>query len=327
MGKTAKRPRRPGAISGFLRGALAGAAGTTALNITSGLDQAIRGRPASEAPQRLVATAADAAGMRIPGGRKERSRRLAALGPVAGAAAGIGIGGAAGVLRSWGLRPPVAVGGPLLCTAAMGAADGPLALARISDPRQWSAADWAADVGPHLAYGVTTHAALVASEPVAPDEEVPPPRCKTLLRALALGAATGSRSSLGVTAIALSSTQADQGPVARRMGSRSGRAAAALLAGGELALDKHPAAPPRTDALGTGMRALLGAAAARAAAHREHDHLGPATLVGSAGAIGAAALGVRLRAAATRRFGSDIPGAVAEDTAAALLAWAGTRRT
>ena len=32
----------------------------------------------------------------------------------------------------------------------------------ISDPRTWSATDWAADVVPHLAYGFATHATLAA---------------------------------------------------------------------------------------------------------------------------------------------------------------------
>jgi hypothetical protein len=37
-------------------------------------------------------------------------------------------------------------------------------------------------------------------------------------------------------------------------------------------------------------------------------------------------LGVHLRAAAQRRFGSDRPGAVAEDAIAAALGWLGARR-
>ena len=38
----------------ILRGAAAGAAGTTALNVVTYLDMAIRGRPASDTPERSV---------------------------------------------------------------------------------------------------------------------------------------------------------------------------------------------------------------------------------------------------------------------------------
>jgi uncharacterized membrane protein len=41
----------------------------------------------------------------------------------------------------------------------------------------------------------------------------------------------------------------------------------------------------------------------------------------------AAALGTRLRALAARRFGSDLPGAFAEDAVAGTLAWPGARRS
>jgi hypothetical protein len=40
----------------------------------------------------------------------------------------------------------------------MAAANGPMVVLGITDPRTWSAADWISDVLPHLAYGavVTT---------------------------------------------------------------------------------------------------------------------------------------------------------------------------
>ena len=57
------------------------------------------------------------------------------------------------------------------------------------------------------------------------------------------------------------------------------------------------------------------------------EHAAPTgLLIGLAGAAAASVLGVRLRAAAAQRLGSDKPGAVAEDAVAALLGWYGARR-
>jgi uncharacterized membrane protein len=219
------------------------------------------------------------------------------------------------------------VGGPLLGLAAMAAADGPLALLRISDPRRWSAVDWAADAVPHLVYGCTTHATLVAVSRVAEGREaVPHADPRTLLRAAALGAATGSRSTAGITAIALSSRRDDAGTVASRLSGRTGGALTAVAAAGELVLDKLPVVPSRLAPQGLAPRVALGATAAGAAARRDGHDSGLPGLVGAAAAVGSALLGVRLRSAAQHRFGSDRPGAVAEDALAALLAWLGARR-
>lgn len=65
---------------GFLRGAAAGAAGTTALNAVTYLDMAVRGRGSSSATQDLVEAVADRADVEIPGQGDERDNRLAGLG-------------------------------------------------------------------------------------------------------------------------------------------------------------------------------------------------------------------------------------------------------
>ncbi|GAA3233279.1 hypothetical protein GCM10017691_28770 [Pseudonocardia petroleophila] len=311
----------PSPWNGLVRGAAAGAAGTTALNAVTTLDMAARGRPASDAPEQVVAALADRAGVSIPGGRRERARRLSALGPLAGTATGVGIGAAAGALRAAGLRLPTAVGGPLLGVAAMLASDGPIAALGISDPRRWSRADWISDAVPHLVYGVTTHATLVAALPDAG----PAPRAGTLLRAAALGAASGARSTAGVAAIALTSAGDDRGP-AGRLGGRTGTTLSALMAAGELVADKLPSTPSRTDPPGLLPRAALGAGSAAAVARRDGEDATLAGVIGVLAALGAAALGVRARAAASDRFGSDLPGALAEDAVAALLGWLGARR-
>jgi uncharacterized membrane protein len=312
---------------GLLRGAAAGAAGTTALNAVTYLDMALRGRPASDAPERVVQRLAGRAGVELPGGRRERGNRLAGLGPLAGIAAGVGVGALAGALRSAGVRLPTVVGGPLLGATAMAASDVPLATLGVSDPRTWSAADWVGDVVPHLVYGVVTHATLRAA---AADEErrVAPAgtTLPALLRAAALGAASGSRSTAGVTAVALASRRGDPGPLASGLGSTAGTATSGVLALGEVVADKLPFVPSRLAGPALGGRVLLGGTAAAAEARRDgHDPVVPA-LVGAAGAAGSAVLFARLRGVAAGRFGSDKPGAFLEDGLAALLGWLGARR-
>jgi len=228
--------------NGIIRGAVAGAAGTTALNTASGLDALVRARPSSDTPEQLVSTLADRTSVAIPGDRTTRKRRAAALGPISGTATGVAVGAAAGALRATGLRLPTALGGPLLGAAAMLAADGPLALTGVPDPRDWSTAGWAADIVPHLAYGITTHRTLSALDG---DQDAPPARPVTLARAAALGAACGARSLSAITALALSSRRGDRGVIASRCGAPAGRVVTALLAAGELVVDKLPATPSR----------------------------------------------------------------------------------
>jgi uncharacterized membrane protein len=147
-----------------------------------------------------------------------------------------------------------------------------------------------------------------------------------LLRAAALGAASGSRSVSGLAGVAFTSRADDIGTVAARLGGRPGTALAALVSVGELVADKQPGVPSRLAPVGLVPRLALGATSAAAVARRDgHGSVLPA-LVGAASALGAAVLGVRLRAAAERRFGSDRPGAFAEDALAAMLAWLGARR-
>ncbi len=287
--------------SGFLRGAASGAAGTTALVATSYLDSAIRG------PRRT------------PVGLPAR---------LTDATTGVGLGALAGVLRGAGVRLPALVGGPLLGLAAMAASEGPRAVLRIGDPQRGSAPDLVADAVRHLVYGVTTHTTLVGLSRVAESREpLPVTNASALLRAAAIGAASGSRSTAGVAALALTSSPESPGPVASRLGGRTGTALSSLAAAGELVADQLPTTPSRLNPAGLVARAALGATSAAALARRDGHDPALAGLVAVGAAIGAAVLGVRWRAAAQRRWGSDRPGAVLEDAAAALLAYAGARRT
>ncbi|MDD7964430.1 hypothetical protein [Actinomycetospora lemnae] len=320
-------------VTGILRGTAAGAAGTTALNVTTQADMALRARPASGMPTATVSALAEQADVSIPGGRRERQHRLEGLGGLAGTATGVAVGGLAGALRSAGVRLPAVIGVPLLGAAAMAASDLPTARLGLTDPRRWGSADWAADVVPHLAYGVATHATLAATfraddrERAEHPEGAPrPATAGSLLRAAALGAANGARSTFGSAALAWRARPGDRG-AAGVLGSRVGRGAATLAALGEASGDKHPAIPSRTAAPGLAPRLALAAGDAGAAARRDGREGGPGALVAAAAALGAAFGGQRLRAIAADRFGSDLPGAFAEDALAAGLAWWGAGRS
>lgn len=139
-------------LRGLLRGAAAGAAGTTDLNTASYLDMAARGRGTSSTPADTVEKLSAAAGVAVPGEGETRDNRVQGLGALTGIATGVSVGAVLGPLLAGGL--------------VLVAADAPVAGLGISDPRQWSAKDWAADVVPHLAYGIATHATLAATDPV-----------------------------------------------------------------------------------------------------------------------------------------------------------------
>jgi hypothetical protein len=144
----------------LLRGAIAGAAGTTALNAVTYLDMALRARPASELPQRAVSRIGEQSGHPVPGSGEERAHRVAGLGALGGIATGVGIGAVTGLLRPVLLRLPSLAWAGLVGAAAMVAANAPLRRMGLTDPATWSAADWASDALPHLAYGIVTYAAL-----------------------------------------------------------------------------------------------------------------------------------------------------------------------
>lgn len=152
-------------ISALLRGAAAGAAGTTALNAATFVDMAVRARPSSSTPQQTVETIAERAGYPIPGEGEERQNRLAGLGSLGGIATGIAIGSVAGFLGPITRRLPIGLAGVLLGGAAMALTAGSMKRLGISDPSSWSAEDWASDALPHLAYGAVTAAALRAMAP------------------------------------------------------------------------------------------------------------------------------------------------------------------
>jgi hypothetical protein len=148
--------------TGMLAGAAAGAAGTAALNATTYLDMVWRGRGSSSAPEETVEALENRLPVTVPGEGDERDNRISGLGSLTGMVTGIGIGAAFGVLRRAGLRPPLAVTGTLIGLAAMASTDVSMTALRVSDPRQWSAAEWLSDLVPHLVYGAVTATVLRA---------------------------------------------------------------------------------------------------------------------------------------------------------------------
>ncbi|SHN02855.1 hypothetical protein [Actinacidiphila paucisporea] len=144
----------------LLYGAAAGAAGTTALNIVSYADMALRARPASSTPEVSLRKLAAKLHVRIPGEGEELDNRVAGLAPLTGFASGLAMGAVLALARSAGWRPSKA---PEYVVAAVGAligTNGPMTFLGVTDPRTWSASDWVSDIVPHLAYAAVTTAVL-----------------------------------------------------------------------------------------------------------------------------------------------------------------------
>jgi len=145
-----------------LRGAAAGAAGTTALDAVTYLDMAVRGRGASSTPEDTVEKLARTAHLTIPGDGETRTNRLRGLAPLAGLATGTGVGVLGGLIRAAGYRPSTPVGAAVTTVGALIAANGPMTALGITDPRTWSAVDWFSDVVPHVAYGLVAQGTMRA---------------------------------------------------------------------------------------------------------------------------------------------------------------------
>ena len=137
------------------RGMAAGAAGTTALNVVTYLDMAIRGRPASSVPEDAAKVLAGRVGIGVGDGETARNR-LSGAGALMGLVTGVTAGAA------WSLAEPLArrLPRPLAAAAAglavMAATDASSVRLGVTDPATWSPADWVSDVVPHVAYGLVT---------------------------------------------------------------------------------------------------------------------------------------------------------------------------
>ena len=154
LGRFGKGKRGISTVGWVLRGAAAGAAGTTALDAVTYLDMAVRGRATSSTPEQTVEMLAEKAHVPIPGEGATRDNRVQGLGAVVGLVAGIGVGVLGGLARASGYRPATPVGITLTTLGALLVGNGPMTALGITDPRTWSRTDWISDLAPHLVYGV-----------------------------------------------------------------------------------------------------------------------------------------------------------------------------
>ncbi|MGY2078949.1 hypothetical protein [Modestobacter sp. SYSU DS0657] len=162
LGTIGKGRRGISTLGWVLRGAAAGAAGTTALNAVTYLDMVTRGRGSSSTPEQTVEALADKVHVQIPGDEETRQNRVQGLGPMTGLAAGIGIGVLAGVARAAGFRSQPLVGTALTTVGVLIGSNGPMTALGITDPRTWSTTDWLSDLVPHLAYGAVVKTTMDA---------------------------------------------------------------------------------------------------------------------------------------------------------------------
>jgi hypothetical protein len=162
VGTFGKGRRGISTLGWALRGAAAGAAGSTALNAVTYVDMALRGRGSSSTPEKTVERLADEANIDIPGEGEAREHRVQGLGPMIGLVAGVGVGVVVGLVRAAGFRSQPLVGTVLSTAGILVAANGPMTALGVTDPRTWSATAWAADLVPHLAYGAVVKTTMDA---------------------------------------------------------------------------------------------------------------------------------------------------------------------
>jgi hypothetical protein len=153
-------------MRGLILGAIAGAAGTMALDVAGYADMAIRGRTPSDLPAEVIRRLAARAGMTalsIPSeeaGDATKNRRTA-LGAISGYKIGTLIGALYGAIAYRNPRFGT-VRAVVLGAIAMAASDVPSALLGATDVADWTVDSWISDIAPHLAYGIVTAAAFAA---------------------------------------------------------------------------------------------------------------------------------------------------------------------
>jgi hypothetical protein len=158
--------RRPSVAQRLVAGLAAGAVGTSALNLVTYLDMAVRARPASEATSEAVRKLEDRVGIEALAeeGRSsgQEANRRQAFGALFGFVTGLGVGALYGLIRPSVRSIPVTIAGLGAGLAAMAGSDVPMTVLGVTDPKDWEPADWMADLVPHLAYGFATALAFDA---------------------------------------------------------------------------------------------------------------------------------------------------------------------
>lgn len=141
---------------GLLVGAAAGAAGTTALNVITYLDIAVRGRSTSATPERTVEALGRLFHVTVPGSGDVLANRISGLGALAGYAAGIGMGLILGLAYALGWQPRPLFATLVATVLALVGTNGPMTVLGVTDPRTWGLVGWSSDLIPHVGYGIVT---------------------------------------------------------------------------------------------------------------------------------------------------------------------------
>lgn len=147
------------------RGAAAGAVGTAVLNLSTYGDMLLRGRPASKMPVKTakkMAQKADVSLRREGEAEEKKDNRVQALGALMGYVAGIGVGVGYGLLRSGMAKKSTTVSGVLAGTTAAVAGAAPQVALGLTNPKDWGVEGWAADLVPHMLYGLSMVATFEA---------------------------------------------------------------------------------------------------------------------------------------------------------------------
>lgn len=147
-------------LAGVVAGALAGAAGATALGAASQVSVLLGARPAGPDPKATADAVADVSGTDVPGDGADAPKRSDAAGQLAGLGVGVGLGAVAGVLRIHHVKVPKALSPIVLGLGAMTLSHTVATALHVTDPRSWTAARVASEAVPHLAYGLVATAAL-----------------------------------------------------------------------------------------------------------------------------------------------------------------------
>jgi len=158
------------ALRHVAQGALAGAAGTAALNISTYVDMTMRGRGSIGVPAKVAGNLTEALGLDLEAQahgqdnasdseKAKAQHRLSGLGALMGYATGLGIGALYGVTRPFLRKAPLPLVGLALGAAAMIASDAPATITCATNPKTWGVSGWLSDIAPHAVYGLATAAA------------------------------------------------------------------------------------------------------------------------------------------------------------------------
>lgn len=153
-------PRRNRLHTRIARGAIAGALGTFAINASTYVDMAVRGRPSSDVPEKTVQHYADELGVDFGHDDGKAQSRRSGVAALAGFATGVGGGIVYGMFAPLLHVFPRPLRGVGLGLGVMAVTDASSALAHATNPREWGATGWLADLVPHLVYGAVTASAF-----------------------------------------------------------------------------------------------------------------------------------------------------------------------